>query len=100
MKQFEEPEVALRREVREECGLEIAIVKPLTIFHLYRGAPTADNELVGIIYWCRSASDQVTLSHEHSDYRWLPPQEALQWVEHPGIKGDIEALIAEQQRRY
>jgi 8-oxo-dGTP diphosphatase len=98
MKQFEEPEDALRREVREECGLEIAIVKPLTVFHLYRGARSAENELVGIIYWCRSESDQVVLSREHSDYRWLPPQEALRWVEHPGVRSDIEALLYEQQQ--
>ena len=98
MKQFEEPEDALRREVREECGLEIEIVKPLKVFHLYRGARTAENELVGIIYWCRSQSDQVVLSHEHSDYRWLSPEEAMQMVEDPGIRGDIAALLEEQQQ--
>src|SRR5690242_15253839 len=93
MKQFEEPEEALRREVREECGLEIEIGKPLKVFHLYRGERTAENEVIGIIYRCRSLSDQVVLSHEHSAYRWLPPQEALRLVEHPDIRADIEALI-------
>jgi 8-oxo-dGTP diphosphatase len=98
MKQFEEPEDALRREVREECGLEVEIVKPLTVFHLFRGERTADNELVGIIYWCKTDSDRVVLSDEHSDYLWLSPQEALELVDHPGVRGDIEAYIGEIQR--
>jgi 8-oxo-dGTP diphosphatase len=98
MKQYEEPEEALRREVREECSLEIDIIKPLRVFHLYRGARTADNELVGIIYWCRAHSDQVVLSDEHSAYAWLTTWEALELVEDPGIRGDIEVFMDETNR--
>src|SRR5947209_2840493 len=73
MKQFEEPEDALRREVREESGLEIEIVKPINIFHLFHGERSAGNELVIITYWCKTHSDLVVLSYEHSEYRWLAP---------------------------
>jgi 8-oxo-dGTP diphosphatase len=96
MKQFEEPEDALRREVREETGLEIEVVKPIKVFHLYRGERTAENELVGIVFWCTTQSDRVTLSHEHQDYRWVQPREALEIVSDPGIRYDIEAFIAER----
>lgn len=96
MKQFEEPEDALRREVREETGLEIEVVKPIKVFHLYRGERTAENELVGIVFWCTTQSDRVTLSHEHQDYRWVQPREALEIVRDPGIRYDIEAFIAER----
>ena len=96
MKQFEEPEDALRREVREETGLEIEIVKPIKIFHLYRGERTAQNELVGIVYWCTAQSDHVTLSHEHDAYRWLLPREALAMADDPGIRDDIQAFIRER----
>jgi 8-oxo-dGTP diphosphatase len=98
MKQFEEPEDALRREIREETGLEIEVVKPIKIFHLYRGERTAQNELVGIVYWCTAESDRVTLSHEHDAYRWVLPREALEMVDDPGIRDDIEAFIAERGR--
>lgn len=94
--QFEEPEDALRREVVEECGLAVEIVKPISVFHLYRGERTADNELMGIVVWCWTESDVVRLSGEHSDCRWVTPHEALEVVEHPGIRGDFEAFVRER----
>jgi len=94
LKQFEEPEDALRREVREESGLEIEIIRPINVFHLFHGERSAENEMVIITYWCRSHSDRVVLSHEHSEYRWLPPQEALRLAEHEGVRSDLEAFLS------
>ena len=95
MKQFEEPEEALRREVREESGLEIDVLRPLAIFHDYRGERTAENEWIGIVYRCKARSDRVVLSEEHSDYRWVSPQEALEMAEYPGVIKDIQAFMEE-----
>jgi 8-oxo-dGTP diphosphatase len=95
IKQFEEPEEALRREVKEETGLEIVILKPLAVFHDYRGERIAENELLIITYWCKAQSDQIILSEEHSAYQWVSPEEALELAEHPGVKRDIQALIDE-----
>ena len=94
--QFEEPDDTLRREISEECGLSVEIVKPLRTFHLFRGERTAEHELIGVIYWCQSTSDQVTLSAEHSEYRWLLPHEAIELLDDPGIKEDVEAFIRER----
>ena len=93
LKQFEEPEDALRREVWEETGLEIEIIRPINIFHLFHGERNADNEMIIITYWCRSHSDHVVLSQEHSDYRWLSPRQALRLAEHEGVRSDLEAFL-------
>jgi 8-oxo-dGTP diphosphatase len=98
LKQFEEPEDALRREVREESGLEIEIIRPINIFHLFHGERNADNEMIIITYWCRSHSDHVVLSQEHSEYRWLSPREALRLAEHEGVRSDLEAFLSEMAR--
>ena len=97
MKQFEEPEDALRREVREESGLEIQIIKLLTVFHGYRGERAPENEWVGIVYWCKTQSDRVVLSEEHTAYEWVYPEKALEMVQHPGVRSDIEALLKERR---
>jgi 8-oxo-dGTP diphosphatase len=96
MKQFEEPEQALRREVMEETGLEIEIVKPVAVVHDYRGERRAENEWVSIVYWCTAHSDEVILSAEHSTHRWVSPQQALRIVQHRGALTDIQAFIAER----
>ena len=99
MKQFEEPEDALRREVREETGLAIEILQPLAVVHDFRGARTAENEWVGVIYWARAPSQDVVLSEEHTAYMWVAPERALEIVEHAGVRADIEALIAARAGR-
>ena len=98
MKQFEEPESALKREVKEETGLKIEIIKPINIFHIFRGQESKDNELVGIIYWCKSSSKKVKLSDEHIDHKWLAPKEALELVHHKGIRKDIESFMKEKSK--
>jgi 8-oxo-dGTP diphosphatase len=95
IKHFEEPEEALRREVREETGLEIEILKPLAVFHDYYGDKTAENELLIITYWCKAKSDQVVLSEEHTEYRWVSPEKALELAEHAGVRRDIQAFMNE-----
>jgi len=73
-------EEALRREVFEETGLgnvEIDFIVGTT--HFYRGPADADNELLGVGYACsvRQPTD-VVIGAEHSEYRWLTADEAMQ----------------------
>ncbi len=56
---------SLRREVREETGLEVEVGDPFaTWLHASRGT-----YLVG--YRCRYVSGEVTLSDEHDGHRWV-----------------------------
>lgn len=98
LKQFEDPEDGLRREVKEEAGLNIEIVKPIRVFHIFRGEKAADNELVGVMYWCKTDSEKVKLSDEHTDFKWVLPEDAMKWVTHEGIRKDFECFFKEKNK--
>ncbi|HUT82028.1 MAG TPA: NUDIX domain-containing protein [Candidatus Bathyarchaeia archaeon] len=99
LKQTEIPEEGLRREIQEETGItDIEIIKPLTVFHVYRkGIETAENELIGISFWCRTNTKKVTISSEHSAYQWVDPEEAFAIVDHPVFKKYLGIQIAEKK---
>jgi len=62
---------ALEREVWEEVGVKAQIEFLIATTHMYRGAPTPENELLGVIFGCTITGDfQAQLSPEHSEMRW------------------------------
>ena len=74
----ERPEECLKRELREELGIEAAVGKPLTpVTHHY---PTFSITLYPFI--CTIVSGEITL-HEHVACAWMPPEtlHTLDWAE-------------------
>jgi 8-oxo-dGTP diphosphatase len=70
-------EDALHREVREELNVAIRVLCILGTTHFYRGAPTADNELLGVVYLCAvDDTGALRLSAEHDAFRWVTAPEA------------------------
>lgn len=93
--QHEEPQTGLAREVKEELGIVITPIKPLTCWHIYRGhEEIAENELIGITFLAKTTQTEITLSNEHEEYRWVTPTEALQLIKVEGIHRDIKAYVA------
>ena len=71
-------EAALRREVREELGVEVQIDFIIGTSRFYRGAPIAENELLAVKYACTLDNrDALQVSPEHSDHRWLTANEVF-----------------------
>ncbi|RLJ01961.1 MAG: DNA mismatch repair protein MutT [Candidatus Aenigmatarchaeota archaeon] len=66
----ENDESALKREVKEESGLDIKIIKLLNSWSL--DLPEKGTHLDGKTYLCESYSDKVKISEEHSGYIWVP----------------------------
>lgn len=94
MKQFESPEEALKREVFEEVGIkDIQIIKPVSVFHIFRGEKVAEKELVGIVYWVKTKQKEIRISEEHTDYKWVSRDDALTLITHPGVKQDFENFL-------
>lgn len=69
---------AVRRETREELGLDVRIEFILGTTHFYRGDTLPENEMVGVHFGCSvDGSEAFRLSEEHSAYRWVTAAEAL-----------------------
>ncbi|MEY8880530.1 NUDIX domain-containing protein [Donghicola sp. XS_ASV15] len=81
---------ALHREAKEEVGIEDLVVgSVLRVWHFYRGPNVASNEIIGITFICETEVDHPILSSEHSEFRWVDPDEALELIKVPGIREDI-----------
>jgi 8-oxo-dGTP diphosphatase len=74
----ESPEDCLKREIREELGMNVSIEKPLPpLTHAY-----ATFSITLYPFRCHIHSGELIL-HEHRAFQWLtPPQsETLEWAE-------------------
>jgi 8-oxo-dGTP diphosphatase len=76
--QGESFEDAVRREVREEAGIEVVLDFIIGTTHFHRGAANAENELLGVIFHgSRVDGAPITISAEHDVARWMTSSEAL-----------------------
>ena len=65
---------ALRREVREETSLEVAIGKPFTTWHYEfpnNGHRNAGKDIYVVGFKCTYVNGEVTISDEHDGFHWV-----------------------------
>lgn len=68
-------EDALRREVREETGLEIDIEYPIYVGEWRPVIRDVPHQIVATFMVCKPKGNKITLSTEHDDYKWIEPAE-------------------------
>ena len=67
----ESPEEAVRREIREETGLEVQNLRLFRVWHYRQDEATP---AVGITYVCNVPQDAgPQINEEHTTYRWVDP---------------------------
>jgi 8-oxo-dGTP pyrophosphatase MutT (NUDIX family) len=71
----ERPVDGLRREVREETGLDQAVDVDGPV-HTDAWTNSAGQGRFAVAYRCDATETAVELSHEHDDFRWLAPADA------------------------
>ncbi len=82
------PQKALEKEIREEVDLKVKILEPFNIFTFKKD--TGEYK-VGITFVCDYVSGEVKLSHEHSDFKWIDPQDFKKLKSLPSLKKEIES---------
>ena len=98
--QFEDPETGLKREMREELGVtDLEIKQVFSVWHIYRGLKKAENDLIGMTFYCQTHTTEIQLSDEHQAYRWVTPEKACQLIQIDGIRRDVERFIQLKQQQ-
>jgi 8-oxo-dGTP diphosphatase len=79
---YEDAPDGVHREIVEETGLDVHIVRPV---HTASWRNDTDRGRFAVYYWCLvpdsldvAAADPVSLSDEHTDHAWLPPDRATE----------------------
>ncbi|MBS3143745.1 NUDIX domain-containing protein [Candidatus Woesearchaeota archaeon] len=64
----ENPISGLKREIKEETGLDIDVLHPFNVRHFTRD----DGQIITLlIFLSKSMNNNVVLSSEHSDFDWI-----------------------------
>src|SRR4030067_513789 len=70
----ENPFEGLKREAKEETGLDIVIGNPIKVHHFTRD----DGQRITMItFLCKPLSETVSLGREHTEFAWLGLGESL-----------------------
>jgi len=80
---------ALHREVREEIGTEVEILEP---FYVDEWRPTVNGQplqIIGLFYYCNLLDENITLSKDHDEYKWIPLSE---YKDYPLVREKRRAL--------
>jgi 8-oxo-dGTP diphosphatase len=63
--------VGLKREAKEEAGLDIEIVEPIYVGEWSPVIKDVTLQIVAIFFKCTAADLNVKLSSDHDDYQWV-----------------------------
>ena len=81
------PEDGLTREIREETGLNIAVLKPIITWSFLKNN---NKQVIGITYLCEAKDEKVTISEEHEDFAWVKKKDFDNIDLLPELKEDIK----------
>jgi 8-oxo-dGTP diphosphatase len=83
---MEDPAKGLKREILEECGLNVKVSHPLTAFSFKMPHEGVEKHTVELIYLCKVETEQeIKLSFEHCDYKWASFEEILATEDNEGF---------------
>lgn len=73
----EHPHIGLKRELEEETGLQVEVIKPISVDDYFMEKQDEKIHRVEIFFLCKLVpkKQEVLLSHEHSEYVWLGKDE-------------------------
>jgi 8-oxo-dGTP diphosphatase len=81
VKKGEAPEKGIAREIFEETGLKVEIIKKIAEYNVDVG----EKERIFVLYKTRFVAGDVKLSKEHTEFKWATKAEILKLLVEPYI---------------
>ena len=81
-------ENALRREIREESGVEVEIERFVCI------CKNVEKDIVNIDFVCCYVSGELTTSEESTEVVWVTPEEAMEMITFPLTKKRLQNMLS------
>ena len=76
----ESPQAGVVREVREETGLDVEVVRLGSVEWRSASLPAAPHGQVGLVYVCRVLGGELRTSHESIELAWRDPADPdIEW---------------------
>ena len=75
LEEEESPVDGILREIDEETGIKAEIIMPIDTGFFYRGGK--EFPMVFISYYCKYLEGEIELTWEHTEYKWIRLDEAL-----------------------
>ena len=69
----------LKREVREECGLEVRVTRPFFVAEWRPKIPGEELQIIGIFFKCTTEDAKVALESSYDDAQWIDPAKHRQF---------------------
>ncbi len=91
---------ALRREIREECGLisKIKIGRPFHVDEWYVSVPGKPRQIVGTYFHCKSQKADIVTNSEFDDHKWINPRSYNRYFLNDAAKRAFKAFNQLQKR--
>lgn len=78
---------ALKREIREEAGVEVEILSFIGI------CKNLEKNIVNIDFSCRYVGGKLTTSEESTEVIWATPEEAMEMITFPLTKKRLQNML-------
>ena len=79
---------ALRREIREEAGVEVEVLSFVGI------CKNVEKNIVNIDFTCRYVSGELTTSEESTEVIWATPEEAMELITFPLTRKRLANMLS------
>ena len=92
LEENENPREALRREVKEELGLDVESVELNGVGQSILKAKGVTYLSLRLIFLVKAKTKKIILSPEHSDYKWVKPNKITRFELLPGTLEAIKSI--------